>query len=259
MDSLAGIRFSIVILTCNQRDVTLRLLASLENYLDTHTDTEVIIVDNGSTDATSEALDTYKSCYGDRFSLIVNPENKGVAAGRNIGLARARGEVIMLLDNDTIVNAEALDRLRDYIVANKTCGLVAPRLVAPDGSVQASAKPFPGLGIKVLHTLAPGRESRSEQQALTHLHPFYVIGACQVFRADTLRHVGSLDENIFYGPEDADFCMRVRQLGLTIDYLKEITIVHDWQKATRRRPFSSLWRKHFCSLLYFYRKHRRAW
>lgn len=251
--------FSIVILTCNQRELTLRCLRSLEPYLDAHADTEVILVDNGSTDGTLEALKAFGERYGERFTAVRNDDNRGVAAGRNIGLGHASGSVLMLLDNDTIATPDALGKLRTYVAAKRSCGIAAPRLVAPDGTVQPSAKPFPGIGIKVAHTLRPGSETSAERRAMTAAHPFYVIGACQVFRADTFRLVGALDDNIFYGPEDADFCMRVRAAGLTIDYLPDVQIVHDWQRATRRNPLSRLGRRHARALAYFYRKHRRLW
>ncbi len=66
-----------------------------------------------------------------------------------------------------------------------------------------------------------------------------------------------LDENIFYGPEDADFCIRVSQAGYTIDYLTSVSIYHDHRRITRRNPFTGIAFRHFKALLYFYRKHGR--
>lgn len=249
----AHIEFSIVVLTCNQRSYTLRLLESLCPYLERHEDTELILVDNASTDGTLDAVHEQYADVGERIVTISNDRNLGVARARNIGLRAANGSVLMLLDNDTVVTCEAIDALRAYITANSQCGIAAPALYSPDGRLQSSAKPFPGIGIKIRNTIigAPDHDTTSD------MHPFYVIGACQVFRKELIDRVGWLDEKIFYGPEDADLCIRAREAGYTIDYLPHISIIHDWQRATRKKIFSTMWRRHFSALIYFYRKHRR--
>jgi len=89
------------------------------------------------------------------------------------------------------------------------------------------------------------------------MEPFYVIGAAQMFAADVYRAIGGLDENIFYGPEDADFCMAVRALGLRVVYEPSYSIVHHYQRVTSGRLLSQGARRHIKALLYFYRKHRR--
>ena len=69
--------------------------------------------------------------------------------------------------------------------------------------------------------------------------------------------VGLLDENIFYGPEDADYCLRIAGEGFKVVYLPQYSIVHLWRRATNRQRFSLLAWKHFCGLCYFYIKHKR--
>ena len=105
--------------------------------------------------------------------------------------------------------------------------------------------------------LSPGRESAAERAELANPHPYYVIGACQVFRRDVLGKVGLLDEGIFYGPEDCDFCIRVRKAGFTIDYLPQLRLTHDWRRATRRSPLGTLGRRHLKALLRFWMRHPR--
>ena len=105
---------TIVILTCNQREHTMRLLESLIPYLETRCGTETVIVDNGSDDGTCDAIRHRLADAGtvsDRVRIIRLSKNVGVAAGRNIGASDSQTEFLMFLDNDTIINPEAIDGL----------------------------------------------------------------------------------------------------------------------------------------------------
>lgn len=253
-------KLSVVVLTYNQRPVTERLMETLLPYAADRPEVEVVVVDNGSADGTAESIRKMGAALGPRLKVIETGRNTGVAAGRNTGLRAASGELLMLLDNDTEVTAKAMDGLMDYLQKHPECGLCAPALYGPAGELQDSAKPFPGVGVKVRHLLQRGRSlTAGETDAMKCGHPFYVIGACQLFRRRVWEKAGPLDEKIFYGPEDADFCMRIRECGFSVDYVPELRITHHWQRATRRRPWSRLSLLHMRALLYFYRKHRRWW
>lgn len=244
---------SIVVLTCNQRELTLRCLRSLAGII-ADKDCEVILVDNGSGDGTTEEVNR-------RFPTVRTiplPENKGVAAGRNIGLRAAKGDYLMILDNDTIADRPTILALADYLRRHPEVGLVAPRLVSPTGEVQASFKRFPGLGVKIGNVMRGAKHTSVSRKIPTRdMEPFYLIGAAQMFSRDVYEMAGPLDENIFYGPEDADFCMSVRSVWKKIVYIPSLTIIHDWQRATTGRVLSPAGRRHIAGLLYFYAKHRR--
>ena len=248
---------SIVILTFNQRVHTLRLMDSLLPYLCSRKDVEAVIIDNGSSDGTTDAimdkLQSYPEIEG-RLRIIVEKENRGVAAGRNIGLNSSQSDFLLILDNDTIISGQAIDGLLNHLQNHPGCGICAPALYSPSGEPQLSAKPYPGLRLKLAHILRPGKELVREKEEMKKRHPWYVIGACQMFRKSVFDKVGQLDEGIFYGPEDADYCARVRECGFTIDYLPEFSIIHDWRRVTRRNPISKLALKHFAGLLRFWSK-----
>lgn len=246
-------RLSVVILTCNQKALTLRCLESIRGIVE-DTSYEVVLVDNGSGDGTSGVVaDIFPS-----VRIIRLERNIGVAPGRNRGLREARGRLLMILDNDTVASSEAIIGLADYLDRNPDVGLVAPRLVSPGGDVQSSFRPYPGI-VSKLSNIVRGKKASSvvEGQGSGQCEPFYVIGAAQMFPAEVYRESGGLDEHIFYGPEDADFCMAVRGQGKRVVYLPEITIIHDWQRAGAGRLWSTTTRWHIKGLLYFYRKHRR--
>ena len=246
-------RISLVILTCNQRDTTLRCLRSLQSLM-AEPDCEIILVDNGSVDGTADMV----AHEFDRIRIIRLDKNCGVAVGRNTGLRLATGRHMMILDNDTIATSSAIFALSTYLDRHPEVGIVGPRLTNPDGEVQTSYKPFPGLGVKIRNVIAgKNRTSIAADAPRSPFEPFYIIGAAQMFPRYIYEAVGGLDEKIFYGPEDADFCMAVRRLGKKIIYNPDITIIHDWQRATTSSLLSVGARRHAAALLYFYRKHRR--
>lgn len=247
------VRLSIVIITWNQLSYLQECLHSLQPVMKRE-DVEVIIVDNGSADGTCQFL----SLNYPKIRLLVNDCNKGVAYARNRGLERAKGNKVLILDNDTIVNEEAISGMEDYLDNHPCVGLCACRLVDSNNQVQESFKTFPGLWLKMKNVLGIGQRNVASLQIPTGPYePVYVIGACQMIRREVIEHIGLLDEKIFYGPEDADFCLRVAAEGWKVVYLPQYTIVHHWRRATNKKLFTRLAWKHFCALCYFYLKYKR--
>lgn len=244
---------SLVILTCNQKKLTMRCLDSLRSFID-NPSCELILVDNGSQDGTAAAV----NMKFPKVRIIRFDNNVGVAAGRNAGLRAATGQYLMILDNDTVADAYTIHALADYLHTHPDVGIVAPLLRSPEGRVQHSFKPFPGFHIKLRNVLnSRKRTSYVIEQPKETIEPFYLIGAAQMFPAAVYHNTDGLDENIFYGPEDADFCMAVRKQGKKIVYLPSLSIIHDWQRASTNNIFSKISRLHTKGLIYFYIKHKR--
>ena len=245
-------RLSIIIITYNGLAFLKRCLASLSTFINDPT-CEVIIVDNYSTDGSLNFLqDNYP-----KLKLILNSENRGVAAARNQGIDVAQGEKLMILDNDTEANDDAINAMLSHLDNNPEVGLCSCRLMDTEGVTQDSCKPYPGLMIKVRNILGLENKMRYVPNDEGIIEPVYVIGACQMFPRAVVSKVGKLDERIFYGPEDADWCLRIKQAGWHIHCLNNYTIVHDYRRSTKQRPLSPLGRKHIKALLYFYWKYKR--
>ena len=246
-------KLSIIILTYDHLDDTRRCLSSLEPVME-RGDTEVIIVDNASTDGTPQYIaQTYPLIH-----LTVNPVNRGVAAARNQGIAQATAPTLLILDNDTIATTRAIDGMMAYLESHPQVGLCACRLTDVEGNVQRSFRPFPSLKGKLLSVLglrSAAEKFRADDEGA--IEPYYVIGACQMIRREALDQVGQLDEAIFYGPEDADLCHRLRQSGWQVKYLPQYSIIHNYYRRTRRQPLSRLGLHHIGGLLHFYRKWHR--
>lgn len=237
---------SIVILSHNQCKITLQCLKSLAEC-----PAEIVLVDNGSTDNTACEV---AECFP-KVRIIRNTENMGVAYGRNLGIRSSCGKWIMILDNDTEASPSEILKMYDYARSHPETGIVAPALYSSDGILQESFKPFPGIFLKFRNIIFNYRKNvRLPEHPIS---PFYVIGAAQMFSRAVWEKVGPLDENIFYGPEDADFCICIRRNGLKVEYLPFVSIIHHWQRATTRHIFSPLGRAHIRGLIYFYIKHKR--
>lgn len=247
-------KISYIIITWNGLSLLQDLIHSLANQIQ-RADVEVLVVDNGSTDGTREWL---KGQAGIR--VILQTENRGVAAARNIAMRQARGEYLFILDNDIIANDEALQVLESYMDTHPQTGIAATALQLADGTLQESCKAYPGIGQKVKNILHRGKFSfyyARELAAGVPFEPVYVIGACQMIRRATYEQIGELDEHIFYGPEDCDYCLRAHNKGWKVVYLPSTTMIHHCQRKTNTNPFTRLGMYHMKGLLYFYRKHRR--
>jgi len=250
------VKVSVVILTWNSQEVIDACLASLVQGL-TSCAFETIVVDNGSRDHTLAIVqDRYP-----QVRILKNTINRGVASARNQGLRAARGAYLIVLDDDTVVHPAALDRLIAYMDQHGEVGLCGPKLIDFSGEYHLSCRLFPTLSDKFARRL-PFAFARKMRQAAemadwdhaTTQEVDYMIGACQVIRRTALLDVGFLDERIFYGPEDVDFCLRLQQAGWRVVYHPEAIVSHLERRITRSF-FSRLSYQHVKGLLYYFWKH----
>ena len=232
----------------------LHLLQRLLPQLTATTNSQIIVVDNGSTDGT----DIYLQQYKNQLTIVTLPKNYGVAYARNRGMELALGEWVCILDNDICFEEKTIQVMIDYMEKHEDVGLTGCQLLYPDGIIQDSCKLYPGIIQKCKNILNRGKIRYSYPDKMQAVfEPEYVIGACQLIRKKVVDQVGLLDEHIFYGPEDCDYCLRVRQKGWKVVYLPMVSMIHDCQRKTNAHPSSPLGWKHLKGLFYFYRKHRR--
>lgn len=252
MSPAASPRLTIIVVTWNGWHDTQRCLESImESVLPSH---EILVIDNASHDGTPDAIE--RLFAGVR--VIRNATNRGHTRAVNQGIALARGDYVLLLDSDTALAPDSISVMIALLDARPEVGIVAPRTFNTDGTVQQSARRFPGAvnGLfgrqSVLTRLYPeNRFSRrylqSDELATTAAFEVeQVSGACMLFRRLLCDVVGPWDEAYFAYWVDTDWCYKVHRHDWKLFCVPQATVVHHEQnRAGRRRSFQRIWMFHY--------------
>lgn len=226
---------------------------------------EVVVVDDGSGDGTPEAV---RSAHPG-VTVVARAINGGLVAGRNDGLRAARGRYVLMLDADTRVREGAVEALVDALESRPGVGLVGPRLVYPDGSLQLSSFRFPPVLLPLLRRgpyarwIDPDPPMHRHHQMREWDHAserpvVWLAGAAQMYRRELPERLGPYDPRISsYGGEDIDWCLRVWAAGLEVRYVASAVIEHHFQQVTRRKPFGRASLRALVDWYYIQLKHRR--
>jgi N-acetylglucosaminyl-diphospho-decaprenol L-rhamnosyltransferase len=246
---------SIIVIAHDVRDEVLLAFESVYRYSAPLT-VQCILVDNASTDGTAEAV-------AERFpdvEIIRRPTNECLP-GRNHGLRAARGRYRMFLDSDAALTPGALQTLVDVLETSPKVGLVGPRLVYGDGSLQLSTRRYPPVFLPFLRRPPLARFFENGRTIRRHLmadEPHdrrrtveYVLGACMLFRAEAQAAIGEIDSHIWFGHDDADWCFRMRNAGYEVVYVPEAEVVHDYRRTSAKRPLSLFSLRFLMAHVYF--------
>jgi GT2 family glycosyltransferase len=251
---------SVIILSFNAADDLNRCVHSLIDIerLEACRD-QIIIIDNGSTDDTRDTIQRLRDDFPALVDATLLPKNGGTTAPRNLGIARAKGDHLLIIDSDVYFQRPVLAPLLEQLNADPSIGIIAPRLIFPDGRPQLSADVFPTIPRKLERLFRlRALERRNGNDIETCRAVDYAISAFWLMRRDLIDLIGPLDERIFYAPEDVDFCLRAWLHGRRVIYRPDLDVVHDAKE--RSRSLKSLlftWR-HLLGLAYFFKKHRYA-
>ena len=221
---------------------------------------EIFVIDNGSQDGCVQTLQRLQQELGTLLQVDYLPQNTGTTYSRNLALRRAQGAHVLVLDSDAYMNAAALRALVDYQQRHPKAGLVAPRLIYPDGRFQLSVDVFPTLARKVERFMALKELEAREPPAAAGAVD-YAISAVWLIRRQAMLDTGWLDERIFYSPEDVDYCIRLWAAGHQVHYLPEVSVVHDAQEISRPKGLAGINKftiRHAKGLFYLFFKHRYA-
>ena len=249
---------SIIIVQYNNGWMTRRAIDSFRRHY--RGDHEIILVDNATTDAASREL--LRS--SESFKVLSSQENLGFSVANNRGAAAAQGDVLLLLNNDTITKMDFVSPILDQFRSRQDIGIIGPRLNNEDGSLQLSCGRLPSLRQeaidKILYRYVDARRpwARRYVERKYHAPQFveWVTGAALFVRKDLFSRLNGLDEEIFMFFEDKDLCARALGQGAKILYFPEVTVTHV-RGATSAAQHSDIIRSIYQrGQMHYYLKHR---
>jgi GT2 family glycosyltransferase len=227
--------------------------------------TTIWVIDNNSSDGSAELV----AARYPQVRLIASKQNGGYAYANNLALrpilAARHDDYVLLLNADTVVPPGALDGLVGYLEAHPAVGVVGPKLLLTDGSLDlACRRSFPTPAVSFYRMVGLARlfpkSKRFGRYNLTYLDPHVeaevdaVVGACMLLRASVIREAGLLDEQFFMYGEDLDWAYRIKQYGWRIVYFPGVTVWHHKRASSSQRPLPSI-RAFYDAMRIFHRKH----
>ena len=261
-------KIAFVILTWNSGKVIKDCLESILGIQEQ--EYEIIIVDNGSADDTVSILDNFrKENPAVIMKIILLEKNYGTTISRNEGIRNAADDsnYICILDSDTVINQDAINELIAGLNNDPGNAISGPHMVNLYGEEQVTAKKIPTAKLKICKAF-PLRAvqkigEQDEKYDFSKGERFYPVGylisACWMFRRDLPESIGPLDENIFYSPEDVEYCVRAWKKGLRVIYCPEAHIIHATQRISKKKLVSRHNWEHLKGLMYFFGKYRLFW
>jgi GT2 family glycosyltransferase len=239
---------SVIVVTRNTRALTCGAVRSVFESRGARA-TEVIVVDNGSTDDTAEVL--AREFPGVEY--VRSETNLGFAKANNLGAARARGELLLLLNSDARLKPDTLAEAVSWMRQHAECGVAGVQLLNPDGSRQNSIANLPSLATELLNKsllrrLFPRRFPGKEHAFTGPVEVESVIGACMFIRSNVWQAIGGFDERFFFFLEETDFCRQVRARGWKVCHLPQAQAWHGQGQSGRQTPASvriEYWRSRY--------------
>jgi GT2 family glycosyltransferase/lipopolysaccharide/colanic/teichoic acid biosynthesis glycosyltransferase len=254
------LQLSVIIVNFNVREFLHHALVSLQKAMKGIRG-EIIVVDNASDDGSVEMVRK-------RFPnvhLLVNKENVGFARANNLALKKARGQFLLLINPDTLVQEDTLRVMLKFFAENPDVGLAGCKILNPDGTFQLPCRrsfPTPWVAFTKmtgLSTLFPQSRLFGKYN-LTYLSPDEsyeldaVSGSFMMVRREVYEQVGGLDEDFFMYGEDLDWCYRIQQAGWKNYYVHSTKIIHYKGESTRRSNLDEI-RTFYQAMHLFVKKH----
>ncbi len=260
---------SVVVVTHESRDHVLACLRSLPSALGTRrldADPlcwECVVVDNDSRDGGPELVEREATWA----KVVRTGANLGYAKAVNRGLAVTTGSHVLVSNPDCVWAPASVAELAAWLDSHPRCALAAPRIRNPDGSLEYSARAYPGPfaflfnRYSLLSRLFPGNPWTRRYLMLDWDHAAprsvdWVSGAAMLVRREAADTVGGMDEAFFMFNEDVDWCRRMNQAGWTVDYVPAAEVVHHIG-ASERTSNRVILERHR-GMLHYFRKHHRA-
>lgn len=203
---------------------------------------EVIVVDNGSSDG---SLEMVREFFPDT-KLIAFPKNRGLSVAFNAAAEISKGTYLLYMNNDIAIFEGVIEKLVQYMDGHHRIGILAPKLLNPDRSVQTSCYRFQSLVVPILRRTPFGKLQRSQRLLKRYLmldwdhnsiQPVdWILGAVMLIRRTALDQVGGMDERYFAYYEDMDLCRQMWHHGWQVVYYAPAVLIHYHQRTSAASP-----------------------
>lgn len=228
---------SIIVLNYRTKRMLRECLRSIR-FADPKLRYEVIVVDNASGDGTPAMV---KEEFPEH-TLIVAESNLGYAGGNNLGIRKAQGEYVMIMNPDIFVKEGTLEALVAYLKEHPEVGLVGPKLTSGDGSEQESFYRFHTPLIPILRRTPLGQTAWGKRQLEQFLakdvprtlpiEVDWLLGGAIVAPKSAIEKVGLLDERFFLYFDDVDWSRRFWEAGFKVVHIPTVELIHLHQRAS---------------------------
>ncbi len=246
-------KLSVIILNYNVRYFLELCLQSVEAAI-IGLDAEIIVVDNNSKD---ESCSMVKSKFPN-VKLIENKENPGFSKGNNIGIAKAKGEYLCILNPDTVVAEDTFKKVLDFADSKTNVGIVGCKLVDGNGDFLPESKrniPTPSIAIKKILGNAKQYYVNTVDENTIGLTDIFV-GAFMLIKTAVYKEVNGLDEDYFMYGEDIDLSYKIIKAGYNSYYYGETTVIHYKGESTLKDKTYA--KRFYGAMQIFYKKHFKS-
>ena len=259
---------SIVIVSYNTKDLTKVCLDSVIKHTK-GLDYEILAADNASSDGSAEMLEEYAS-KDERVIYIQTGENLGFGIANNVGIAKAKGRYILLLNSDTEIGDNLFPKMISWMENYPKAGVASCKLLNKDGTIQGTGGSFPTLS-KVFAWMFFIEDIPFIEKLFVPYHPMHPLsfykggslfakrrqldwltGAFLLIKKQVLDEAGIFDKEFFMYVEEVELCYRIKKAGWQIWYLPDWSIVH-YGGASAGGEFSLL--SEYKGIRIFYKKH----
>jgi GT2 family glycosyltransferase len=252
---------SIIIVNFNTKELLQQTIQFVIDTVGEAVKYEIIVSDNGSKDDSCKMVTQFFS----NVKLIENNANLGFPKGNNIAIKEAIGRYVLLLNSDTVVKENCLEKCIFYMDEHDEVGALGCKILLADGTLDHACKrgfPIPEASLYYmlkLDKLFPNnkkfgaytldylpQDETNEVDSLT--------GAFMMVRREIIEKVGLLDEDFFMYGEDIDWCYRIKEAGWKVVYYPEASITHYKGGSSRKKRIKTIYEFHRAMYL-FYNKH----
>jgi GT2 family glycosyltransferase len=260
-------RYTIAINSYKHPEVLARCLRSVKEAI-SDLDAEILVADSETQEETEVLM---REEFPD-VRFFPHKKNVGMGALANAGLRNAKGDFVFLLNYDTTINRDVVEKLGKYLENHNDVGLVAPKVLNFDGSLQYTCFRFYTPITIVYHRTPFGKLSFAQKHLdrfamkecdhNTVLEPDWIMGSAIMVRREEVLEMGGFDPRFFMYFEDTDLCRRYWERGKRVVYLPEVTLYHLHGKGSARGGvwrallFNKLTRIHIASAYKYFWKYR---